>query len=118
MQGGIMKTKNILTVILFFIGGCTTVEFVSKEVTPTRQATLRHLTPSSNTSYVDYRDKVNKKASEFCEGDFEITNEYQALEESNSSTRASSIGLGSGTIFAGGAHRGPTTYNMVEVACR
>jgi len=115
-----MITKNflLLLLLLFLICGCTTVEFVRKDLTPTKQAILRYSPPSSAKSEAEYREEVKKQATEFCGGDFQITKEYQAREESGSSAGAGTgFSMGSGTIFLGGSNRNTSMYNFVEVAC-
>lgn len=106
--------------LVVFLGGCTTVEFVRKDFTPRRQAVLRYAPPSSESREVKYRIELNKQATNFCGGEFDITREFQAREETGS---AAGIGTGfgiggSGSIFVGGSDRSTAMYNFVEVTCK
>lgn len=103
-----------------FLSGCTTVEFVRKDFTPRRQAVLRYAPPSSESRAVKYRIELSKQATNFCGGEFDITKEFQAREETGS---AAGIGTGfgiggSGSIFVGGSDRSTAMYNFVEIACK
>ena len=106
--------------ILLFLAGCTTVEFVRKDLKPQKQGVLRHTPPSSPEKEVKYRDEVKKQAGNFCGGEFNITKEYQALGESRSSAGiGTGFGFGSGSgIFVGGSDRPEVMYNYVEFVCR
>lgn len=108
--------------IFLLLCSCTTVEFVRKDTVPTKQGILRHLPPSSGDKEVKYRDEVKKKAQEFCGGDFTITKEYQALDESQSST---GIGIGTGfgyssrsSVYMGGSSPARSMYSFVEFTCK
>lgn len=114
-----MSTKSLLLLILFFICGCTTVEFVRKDISPEKRAILRHSLPSTTKRDNEYREEVRKKAAEFCGGDFHITREYQAREPANSS-----VGVGTGfnvggnsSVFVGGSDRSTAMYTFIEVKC-
>ena len=113
--------KQIFLVgFLILITSCTTVEFVRKETNPQKQAILRHSPPSNTEQESKYRDKVFQEARGFCGGDFNVTKEYQALDES--SQRA---GLGTGfgvgansSIFMSSAGPSRSMYSFVEISCR
>jgi len=113
--------KHLFTFILFFgVCGCTTVEFVRKDLTPHKQGILRHSPPSSGSREAEYRDLVNEKARQFCGGDFTIVREYQALDESRS-TAGVGTGFGFGnrsSIIVGGAGPKQTMYHFVEFICK
>ncbi|AGH95813.1 hypothetical protein [Pseudobdellovibrio exovorus] len=101
-----------------FLSACSTVEFVRKDTAPTRQGVVRYYPTDDAEREAKYRADLNKKATEFCGGDFKITREYQALEEGRSSTGISTgFGVGAGAIFVGGSNRGSTMYNYVEFSC-
>ena len=111
--------KKIFFILsILFIAGCSTVEFVRKETGPQKQAVLRYL-PSSNTKReAKNRDEINEKAKEFCGSDFKITKEYQAREQTGSSSGVGTgIGMGMGGIFVGGANANTAMYNFVEFSC-
>ena len=100
--------------------GCVSVEFVRKDLLPTKQALLRYLPPSSEKREAEARELLKKQATEFCEGEYDITKEYQAMAE-----RSSSVGVDTGFNAGGGAniifsrtHRHETMYNFVEVICK
>jgi hypothetical protein len=106
--------------VLFAMCGCTTVEFVRKDLTPQKQGILRYTPPSNANREAEYKNEVNKKAQEFCGGDFNITREYQAMEESRSS-----VGVGTGfgigrqsSVLIGGAGPRESMYNFVEFVCK
>lgn len=114
-----MKTNLIsILAVLFFLGGCTTVEFVRKDTTPEKKAVLRHTPPSDEKKAAKYKDEVNKKAHEFCGGDFNVTKEYQARQPTGSSTGlGTGVGLGMGGIMLGTSHQSSVMYNFVELSC-
>ncbi|MGZ3690733.1 MAG: hypothetical protein ACXVAX_04480 [Pseudobdellovibrio sp.] len=113
-----MKTKSLF-LILFILCGCTTVEFVRKDFTPTKQAVLRYAPPSDSKDEAKYREEINKKAGEFCGGGFQITKEYQARDASDSSV---GVGTGFGTrsssLFLGSTTPNTSMYNFVEIICK
>lgn len=100
------------------ITGCTTVEFVRKDLSPTKKGVLRFAPTSSESRQVKYREEVQKKATEFCGGGFEITKEYQALQETG---RSAGVGTGFGVGFGGvgiaTTNHGTAMYNFVEFNC-
>lgn len=113
-----MKTYVVLIFIYLLITGCTTVDFVRKDFTPQKQGVLRYDPPSSEKSREKYRAEVDKKATAFCGGDYRITKEYQAREESGVSTGVGTgMSVGMGGVFLGGSNRATTMYNFVEFAC-
>ena len=111
--------RHLLFISLaLFLAGCTTVEFVRKDLTPKKQAVLRYDPPSSAKSEEKYRTKLNEQASGFCGGKFTIVKEYEALQESGRSTGVGTgIGLGFGGILIGGSSRDQQMYHFVEIAC-
>lgn len=114
-----MKTKLLFLSLVLLISGCTTVEFVRKETSPTKQATLRYFPPSDAESSAKYRAELNKQATDFCGGDFIITREYMAREDNgNSAGLGTGFGMGAGSIFLSGSNRSSTMYNFVEISCR
>jgi hypothetical protein len=113
-----MKIKILFLSLLLLTTGCTTVEFVRKETSPLRQATLRYYPPSSDERAAKYRAELSKQATDFCEGDFIITKEYMAREDDgNTAGVGTGIGMGAGSIFLSGSNRSSTMYNFVEISC-
>jgi hypothetical protein len=115
-----MNMKYLAALVLIFTSGCVSVEFVRKDITPTKQAILRYLPPSSEKREAEARELLKKQATEFCGGEYNITKEYQALAE-----RSSSVGIGTGFSTGGGssivfssANRHETMYNFVELVCK
>jgi hypothetical protein len=113
-----MRLRIILSLLLFF-SGCISVEFVRKDLTPEKKAVLRYSPPSGEKEQAEYRDEVNKKAMEFCGGNFQVTKEYQARDVNDSS-----VGVGTGfgiggnsSVFFGGSRPNTSMYNFVEVSC-
>lgn len=115
-----MKKKLSLCLILLGISGCTTIEFVRKDLSPRRQAIVRFVPPSNTKREADYREELKKQATAFCGGGYEITKEYQAREETGSSAGVGTgFGIGSSSsIFVGGSDRGTAMYNFVEFVCK
>lgn len=116
-----MKIQTGLSaLILFFLTGCTTVEFVRKDIIPKKQAIVRYSPPSSESQEAKYREEVKRQALIFCGTDFEITKEYQARDEANTSAGVGTgFGIGGGsTILISGANRNTAMYNFVEFACK
>jgi hypothetical protein len=106
------------SLIVLFLSGCTTVEFVRKDQVPQKQGVLRYLPTSSASKEAKYREKVNEKAREFCGGEFKITKEYQAREETGSSTGiGTGIGFGHAGIMLGGSRGSTAMYQFVEFVC-
>ena len=115
-----MLKRFSLAVLCLNIVGCTTVEFVRKDITPRKQAVLKYAPASSPEREAKYRIEVNKQAANFCGGEFDITKEFQAREETGSSAGiGTGFGIGSSSsIFVGGSDRSTAMYNFVEVACK
>lgn len=107
-----------LTALLLF-SGCTTVEFVRKDIAPEKKAVLRYVPPANEKKAAKYKDEVNKKAQEFCGGEFNITKEYQARQPTGTSTGVGTgIGLGMGGIMLGSSQESTAMYNFVELSCQ
>lgn len=117
--------KRFLAVfILIFSSGCTTVEFVRKDLTPKKQAVVRYPPQSNPEKEQKFRNELNERATEFCAGPFEITKEYEALTESAAGPIVGTgFGLGHhrrgfGTgVFLGGSGSNERTYHFVELSC-
>lgn len=114
-----LTTKILLLSSLFLVSSCTTVEFVRKDTSPVRQGILRHSPPSNDEKAQEYRKKVDEAAVGYCGGAYNITKEYQAMDEAKSSAGiGTGFGIGgSSSIFIGGSNRGSTMYNFVEFTC-
>lgn len=116
-----MKKLNLAWVSALLFTSCTTVEFVRKDMTPRKQAIVRFSPTSSESKAAKYKDEVRRQALDFCGSDFEITKEYQARDETNSSAGiGTGFGLGGGgsTVFIGGGSRNTAMYNFVEFNCK
>lgn len=114
-----MKYSIPFLTTFFLICGCTTVEFVRKDISPSKRAILRYLPPSNSNREAKYQEEVRKKATDFCGGDFSITKEYQAREETGSSTGiGTGFGVGMGGIMVGGSNQNTAMYNFVEIECK
>lgn len=116
----VMKNKAFILFLLFLASGCISVEFVRKDISPEKKAILRHSPPSSAEREKEYREEVKKKATEFCNGEYQITKEYQAQDISDTS-----VGIGTGfgvgrhsSIMIGGSPPTTSMYNFVEVICK
>lgn len=111
--------RSILWLPFFFLCACTTVEFVRKDMTPSKQAVVRYQPSSKPAKEAKYKNEVQKKAKEFCGGDFEITKEYQARQQTGASTGVGTgLGIGMGGIMVGASHDTSALYNFVEFACK
>src|SRR5215217_713793 len=75
-----MRLLQFFLPLVFLSAGCTSVEFVRKDLSPQKQGILRFTPASTSAGEAKVRDKVHNKASDFCGGPFEITKEYQARE--------------------------------------
>lgn len=115
-----MRTHFFIIFLFVFIGGCTSVEFVRKDLTPQKQGVLRFVIASNPSRDAEYRLKAKEMAREFCGGDFEITHEYQAREESQTSTGVSTgVHISrSASIVLGASDRGTQLYNFIEFVCK
>lgn len=111
----------ILIIIAFLVTACgTTVEFVQKETAPQRKGIVRYSPTTNPDKDAKYRADLNKKATEFCSGDYQITREFQARDETNTSA---GVGTGFGigrhsSIFVGGSGPSTSMYNFIEFACK
>ena len=118
-----MRRGTILLIAMFFVSGCTTVEFVRKDLTPKKSAVLRYAPQSDPGREAEFRAKMNQKANDFCGGKFEITREFEARDETGTSTGiGTGIGVGSGRGFGtgviiGGSAPNTAMYHFVEIAC-
>lgn len=103
--------------------GCTSVEFVRRDLTPVRQAVLRYPPQSDADGEAKHRAELTKKAVEFCGKDFKIVKEYEALEKNDDSGMRTGIGTGfgmgaGGAIFIGGSSgSSERMYHFVEISC-
>ncbi len=115
--------KYFTPAIAFFsvalLSACTTVEFVRKDLSPTKQAVVRYLPANSEKKEAKYKAEVNKKATSFCEGAYDITKEYQARENTGTSTGVGTgFGIGMGGIMLGSSQENTAMYNFVEFTCK
>lgn len=112
--------KRILTSFLIFgLCSCTSVEFVRKDISPTKQGILRHFPASNEAKAAEYKALVDEKAREYCGGNFKITKEYQALGESRT-TAGVGTGFGIGrrsSFMIGGTGPSERMYHFVEFDC-
>lgn len=114
-----MEIRLLVLAALVLVSGCTTVEFVRKDITPKKQATLRYPSQSSQSDDAKYREKLSAQARDFCGGEYITTKEYQAREESSSAVGVGTgVGIGTGSIFLGTSDRGSSMYNFTEIACK
>jgi hypothetical protein len=113
-----MQSVLFLVAMDLFLVGCTSVDFVRKDLSPQKQGILRH-SPTTDASKAEkYRQEVDKKATEFCGGKYHITKEYQAQDESNSSTGVGTgFGFGGGGIMVGASSPNRSMYNFIEFSC-
>lgn len=115
--------KYLASITMLVLTGCTTVEFVRKDLTPAKLAVLRYPPQSNAADEEKYRTQLSQKSKEFCGGDFKIVKEYEALEKSGDSGMRTGIGTGFGVgggggIFIGGSSgSSERTYHFVEIAC-
>ncbi|MFN8792163.1 MAG: hypothetical protein ACK5Y2_11975 [Bdellovibrionales bacterium] len=115
-----LRIRGVLLLApLIFFAGCTTVEFVRKDISPRKQAVLRHWPASSPKEEKEYRDKIEAQAREYCQGDYQIEREYQAREETGSTVGiGTGYGVGMGGVILGGGRQGTAMYNFIEVSCK
>lgn len=114
-----MKLQHALLLLVFVLSSCTTVEFVRKDTVPQKQAVLRYEPSNNANKEAKARNEVAKKAREFCAGDYEITKEYQARQNTGASTGVGTgLGIGMGGIMVGASRDTSTMYNMVELSCK
>jgi hypothetical protein len=113
-----MKIILLATVVLSLCG-CTTVEFVRKDLTPEKQALIRYPPQTKPEREAKYRADMNKKVASFCGGAFDVTKEYQAREQTGTTTGfGTGFGIGMGGFMVGAANATTDMYNFVEVKCR
>lgn len=115
-----MKNLSLLATFILVLSSCShTVEFVRRETSPTKQAVVRYSPTDKPETEAKYRDDLKKKATSYCDGDYMITREYQARDESNSSAGlATGFGIGNGAVMVGGSGPRTAMYNFVEFACK
>lgn len=115
-----MKNLILITPLLLILSSCShTVEFVRRDTSPSKQAVVRYYPTDKADTEAKYRDDLKKKATDFCGGEYTITKEYQARDESNTSTGiATGVGIGNGAIMVGGSGPRTTMYNFVEFTCK
>lgn len=115
-----MKYSIFIMSLFLLICGCTTVEFVRKDFTPSKKGIIRHALTSNPSRQAKYRELVNKEATSFCSGEFEVKKEYQAREETGSSAGVGTgVSIGrSSSIFIGGSDRSTAMYNFIEFVCK
>lgn len=116
-----MKKHGFFILSIVLLSSCShTVEFVRRETSPTKQAIVRYYPTDKPEKEAKYREDLKKKATGFCDGDYTITREYQARDESTSSAGiATGVGIGnSGAIMVGGSGPRTTMYNFVEFTCK
>ena len=112
--------RLLISFLALAICGCTSVEFVRKDISPTKQGILRHSPPSNEAKAAEYKVLVEEKAREYCGGNFKITKEYEALGESRT-TAGVGTGFGVGrrsSILIGGSGPSERMYHFVEFACQ
>ncbi len=112
--------RNFILLTLLFLSACTTVEFVRKDTLPVKKAVLRHSVPSDEKKSGEYRAKINSESRAFCGGDFVISKEYQALQETGGSAGiGTGFGVGGSTsVFFGSVDRRTDLFNFVEIECK
>lgn len=115
-----MKNLSLMTLTLFILSGCShTVEFVRRDTSPQKQAVVRYNPTDKPEHEAKYREDLKNKATSFCGGDYTITKEYQARDESNSSAGvATGFGVGNSAIMFGGSGPRTSMYNFVEFTCK
>lgn len=115
-----MKKISLITLVLFILSSCShTVEFVRRDTSPVKQGVVRYYPTDKPEHEAKYREDLKNKATNFCGGDYTITKEYQARDESNTSAGvATGFGVGShSSVIFGGAGPRTTMYNFVEFTC-
>lgn len=119
-ENEIMKSRILFLTFLLFFTGCISVEFVRKDFVPQKQGILRHSVPSSEEKAIKYRAEAEKQAREFCGGDFNITKEYQALDQAHTQTGVGTgFGFGrSSSVFIAGGAPSQVMYSFVEFNCK
>lgn len=115
-----MKQFSYFITTLLLVSGCTTVEFVRKDLSPNKHAVVRYSLPSDSNREAKYRAELEKQATNFCGGAFQVTKEYEAREQTGSSAGlGTGFGIGrSSSIFIGGSDRATAMYRFVEFDCK
>ena len=115
-----MKKTILLPLTLLFTFSCShTVEFVRRDTSPQKQAVVRYYPTDNAEKEAKYREDFKKQATNYCGGDYTITKEYQARDESNTSAGvATGFGLGNSSVMFGGSGPRTTMYNFVEFVCK
>lgn len=110
--------RHLFFLFALVLAGCSTVDFVRKDLSPHKQGVLRYTPTSSTDREAKLKDQVGKKAGEFCAGPFEITKEYQAREDTGSGAGVGTgFGFGGGGLLIGTSTRNTALYNFVEFKC-
>lgn len=111
--------KNLFVLIsVSFCVGCTTVTFVRKDLSPTKQAVLRYAPTDNAKKEEKYKAKVASESRQFCGGDYSVMKEYQARENTGTSTGVGTgFGVGFGGIALGSSQSNTAMYNFVEISC-
>ena len=116
--------SSFLLLFTLVLSGCTTVDFVRKDLTPEKRAIVRYPPQSKPESESKYRAELESEATEFCGGPYEITREYEQLTETPGTTGiGTGLGFGYGRRgFGTGLALGTSfpqerTYHYVELAC-
>ena len=115
-----MNKISLISLTLLILTSCShTVEFVRRDTTPVKQAVVRYYPTDKAENEAKYREDLKKKATDYCGGEYTITKEYQARDESNTTTGVSTgFGFGNSAVMFGGAGPRTTMYNFVEFACK
>lgn len=115
-----MKKLSLISMTMLILASCShTVEFVRRDSVPQKQAIVRYYPTDKAETEAKYRDDLKIKATEYCGGEYTITKEYQARDESNASTGVSTgFGFGNSAVMFGGAGPHTTMYNFVEFTCK
>ncbi|AZZ36296.1 hypothetical protein CIK05_05660 [Bdellovibrio sp. qaytius] len=115
-----MKKASLICLTLLILTSCShTVEFVRRDTSPQKQAVVRYYPTDKPETEAKYREDLKKQATNYCGGDYTITKEYQARDESNSSAGvATGIGFGNSAVMFGGSGPHTTMYNFVEFTCK
>ncbi len=112
--------KLLMISLLFLLASCTTVEFVRKDTSPEKKAVLRHSPTSDAAKQAKYKTEIDKKAKEFCKGDYTITKEYEALDQADSSVGVGTgfgIGGGGSSFILGSSNPSRSMAQFTELTC-
>ncbi|MES2803544.1 MAG: hypothetical protein V4654_13705 [Bdellovibrionota bacterium] len=116
-----MKSLAFITPVLLILCSCShTVEFVRRDTAPQKQAVVRYYPTDKPETEAKYREDLKSKATNYCGGEYTITKEYQARDESNTSAGvATGFGIGgNSSVMFGGSGPRTTMYNFVEFTCK